>query len=162
MSITEDQSTLPSSKDLVKIKYGVYKEILKRYNSYSNFAKKFNKKTMYKERNFWSDINNFFNIFDHMITTYDKILTQKENNTFSLNDTELIGGIYSQVVSLHGGIIESKLKYFIDKEYIPSIEIRYIKNVIENKGRNIKGKVKPEHQLLAKQILEKYNKQQSA
>ena len=161
MSISIDKNILPSSKDLAKLKYGVYKEILKRYSNYSDFAKKFNKKTVYKGRNDWSNIYNLFNIFDHMIDFYGKILTQKENNIYSLTDKNLVGSMYAYVINLHGGIIETKLKYFKDKIHIPDIEIEYILNISNNSGKNIKGKVKPEHQLLAKQILDKYNKLQN-
>jgi len=159
MSIALDDNVLPSSKDLVKTKHGVYKEIIRRFNTYKNFARKFEKKTIYKERNAWTDINNLFHIFDHMINCYGKILTQKESVEFSLTDVNLVGSMHAYITNIHGGIVESKLKYFKNKLYIPEVEIEYLKNVSENKGRNIKGNVKPEHQLLAKQILEKYNNQ---
>jgi len=157
MSIAEDNNTLPSSSYLIKIKHGIYKEIIKRYNSYSNFAKMVNMKTIRKGDNTWFNIDNLFNIFDYMIKQYNKILTLRQNNTLSLTDENLCGSIYAYVMNLHGGVISSKIKYFIDKEYIPESEIKYLQNVSQNKGKNIKSFATTEHQLLAKQILEKYN-----
>jgi len=155
--ISNNKNQLPSSKDLVKEKYGIYKEIIRRYNNYKNFAQKYGKNTMYVNKNYWSDINNLFNIYNYMINKYDKILTQKENKELSSVDNNLNKNMYAYVIKLHGGVIQTKLKFFENNLYIPNKELEYIKNVSNKIGRNIKNKVTSEQQQLAKQILDKYN-----
>jgi len=160
MECSKDKNSLPFRRDVAKIKGGntLLKYIDKRYGGMRYFAEKYNLNISHRT-NYWNS-EKVFECFDYMINKYDKILTKNE---FDNSKDNKFKGFYTYTGS-NGGFIYHLTKYIenlvnsniIIKDYLH----KYLLNVSKNTIHHYHS-VKPEHQLLAKQILDKYNKLQN-
>lgn len=154
LSFSSDKECLPSILDLKKGRsQGYYNEVIKRYNHYDIFAEIFDKKVS-RRYGYWTE-NTLYNAFEDLIKQGIPL------NQKSFKESKYMG-IYDAIKRSNLNLISMKLDFF-SKIYLPLIlpeyELKFINNVASNSGINIKNKVTPEHQLLAKQILDKYNNQ---
>ncbi|MNF81253.1 hypothetical protein D3C84_635160 [compost metagenome] len=161
IKLSNDGVTLPTTIELRNKNRSIYNEILKRFDTYTNFANKFHAKTKYKSNKYWTE-QKVFEIFDYMINNYNYILSRNESKN---NKDEIISD-YSKVCAsfdkMFNGIKNLKLKYYsirvIDNEFmIPENDLKWIKQVEINLSRRGNIPYTPEQQEQAKQILEKYN-----
>lgn len=137
---------------------GYLKEIRKRHNTYLSFARKFNK-TIYGRSHEWNDDM----VFEAMNDIISKRLSITRKNIESLS----YGGMFSYTNrTKKSNLLTYKLNYFtkfIDSiNFITEFDLKFLHNVVSNKGENVMHKVTPEQQEQAKQILEKYNARQLA
>jgi len=138
-------------------KYYLYNEVLKRYNKYHIFARKYNKKTFgrnFSKEDFTKEY--IFEQFSIILEIYNKGI----NKHSICND--LKNYTLYDIATKQYGILYIKLEFFqqyIDEsKKLPKTELLWLNNIVNNKRMHIKSnKIKPEHQLLAKQILDKYN-----
>jgi len=107
--------------------------------------------------------NIVFKSFDYMIDKYGHILSINEYHEFKKMDSNLNINIYKRITRSSRGINTYKLMYFqhcVNNDIIlPNKEIEWLFEVSYGRSRN-QFKPTPEHQLLAKKILEKYNNSQ--
>jgi len=162
MSYSDNEKYLPKGVDLKLTDGGrrILNYITTKYGGLNYFADKFNIKMKDNKINYWDDIK-IFEGFDYLIETYGRIVTY--NQSKQLKDDN-ISGLFRQIQK-NGGHVLYKLKYInycIDNSTIISDTLmKYLYDASINKLNGVKT-VDPQHQLLAKQILEKYNKQQPA
>lgn len=147
MKYSKNKEFLPEIKALkINGMYRYYEEIIKRYNSYNNFAIKFEKKTN-KKYNYWNK-NSIFEVFN-ILNKNNLPIKYETLNELGYNN---IPGI---ILSINLKLLDLKLEFYnslIDSK-IPKDDIVFLENIINNKGTNIKNKVTSEQQLLAQQIL---------
>jgi len=113
----------------------------------------------FKTNKFWNE-DKILEYFGLLHEKYGRLLNRPEIQNLK-DDCSLCKDLNSVVTILHrygGGFINLKLIYLSNNIIkINSNDINYLDKVINKKSQGIK----PEHQYLAKQILEKYNKQKS-
>jgi len=159
MECSKDKNSLPYRKDVSKIKGGftLLKYIDKRYGGMGYFAEKYNLNISHRT-NYWTE-EKVFECFDYMIVKYNKIFTGKDYK--ELKDNKLKG--LKAYLDNSGGVIYCLLNYaqYIVKnnEILNNILYKYLLDISQNKLYHCYN-LKPQHQLLAKQIIEKYNNQQ--
>lgn len=128
MKYSDDDDCLPNTTQLKGIVTGYYNEIIKRHETYQNFADKFNKKVEFASNGYWTQ-EKIFEVFDSMILNHGKVLNRKEClKVKSLNKFSHI--IQSQA---YGGLIDNKLDYFRhlqqNNREIPEYEIKFLYDV---------------------------------
>jgi len=160
MSYSDSKKYLPKGVDLKLTEGGkrLLNYITTKYGGLNYFADKFNIKMKDNKINYW-DEEKVFEGFDYLINTYGKIVSY--NDSKKLIDDN-ISGLF-RYIQKNGGHVLFKLKY-IDHCLENNISVsdslnKYLYDASINKLNGVKT-VDPEHQLLAKQILEKYNNQQ--
>jgi hypothetical protein len=159
MTYSNDESFLPEANVLKEKHMGLYNQILKRYQNYSNFAERFNKRLVYKSNKYWTE-SMIYEYFDYMIEKYGKILSYRES--LEENKSDLKVNDYSKVCSqFNQGIINLKLKYYLAKVIkenfvIPDNDLKWIIRAEINVSRRGNIPYSSEQQEQAKQILEKY------
>jgi hypothetical protein len=164
MAYSKDENFLPEANVLKENHIGLYNQILKRYQNYSNFAERFNKRLVYKSNKYWTD-SRIYEYFDYMIEKFGKILSHRESLKESKNDLKI--NDYSKVCSqFNQGIINLKLKYYLAKVgkenfVIPDNDLKWIVRADVNKSRRGNIPYTLEQQEQAKRILEKYNSKSS-
>lgn len=159
MKYSSDENSLPTSNYLRTIgKEYLYWEVLKRYDSYVDFANKFNKTTKRKQNGYWTK-ENIFKAFDYMIENYGRILNVEEikKNNSDTNIRNLADRIMA-----NGGSNQLKLEYLkeriiIKNKPVSHHEIKFLHNVSNNKGTGIKNRITNSQIELANIILEKIN-----
>lgn len=155
MIYSDDINILPSTSILVEQNVSLYNFIIKKYDSYFNFAELMNKQVINKPNNYWSE-NKVFEIFTYMINKYDRIITKR--------DIDIIKSDYLckniRTIQMQYGWINIKLKFFKYcvniKQIIPEIELEWIGKIANNIGSGIKGKISKEQQDIAVYILNNY------
>jgi len=120
LKLSKDKNYLPSTKNIHDNGMsGLHIEILKRYDSYLNFANKFNKKLLFTEYKWNKEL--IFSFFKQI--TYNNKLIDKDNLNIICKNS------YSNL-SKYGGIIKLKLEflsnYLIINNTIPDIEVNWL------------------------------------
>ena len=160
LSYSSIKGYLPRSKIMRHNNDRLMKEITKRYGTYGKFSDKVGIPMEFKTNKFWNE-EKILEYFDLLHDKYSKLLNRPEIQKLK-DDCNLCKDLNGIVTILHrygGGFINLQLTYLSKNiTKINSNDINYLDKVINKKSQGIK----PEHQLLAKQILEKYNNQQSA
>jgi hypothetical protein len=151
MKFSEDGSKLPKSSNLKGTEgYKLYKEAQRRYGSYQIFAEKFNSETHHRT-NYWCKEKIYAKLLS--LVNSGEVISGTRLRELKLNSLEC-------AINKFGSMIQTKLDFysqFIDKiNNLHTKEYKFITNVINNQGTNIRNKVTPEQQEQAKQILEKY------
>jgi len=157
MKYSSNENLLPSTTTLVKEISGLYSEILKRYKSYFNFSVAVNKQILMKPGNYWTEENAFDKLI-YMLNTYSSL-----KYSYIKNDLNLRG----MGTAIHKfGWVNLKLLFF---EYcvnnnikIPNLELKWIHNMVNNIGKNIKNRISIDNQKMALSILNKINLSLSA
>ena len=158
MSYSSDGFYFPSDKNVQKLNSKLYTEVYKRFGNFSKMAEKFNMRDRlnFKPNGYWSEER----LLDYLIkihNKYGKFLSMakvKENKEVCDICKELYSGF--DKVSKYGGKILMELKFLhIYLNKINDYDLLYLNKIIKGTIS-----IKPQHQLLAKQILEKYNNQQ--
>ena len=154
-----EDNYLPNTDIFKTLNKGLHNQILKRHGSYYNFAIKFGMKVKFKPNNYWND-NQVFNVFDHMIDNYDKILSRSEIT--KINHEDIILNDFSKVISSLR-IRDLKLKYYrnriqITDFKIPDNDLTWLKQVKKNYSRRGNIPYTSEQQNIAIEILYNLNK----
>jgi len=123
LNLSNDKNYLPTTKDIHKNGMsGLHIEILKRYNSYLDFANKFNKKLLFIEYK-WNK---------ELIFSFFKQITD-DNKLIDKNNLEIICKNSYANLCKFGGIIKLKLEFLsdflIESNNIPDIEINWLVEV---------------------------------
>jgi len=164
LKYSNNNEYLPYALYLRTENHSLYQEVLKRFKNYTEFAEKFGKLTLVKSNGYW-DKEKIFNIFEHMLSKYNKILNRNEINKLKYTDI-LIDDISHIISSLnrkdkYGGIFELKIEFFYNCHQnnivIPKSEIKWLINISKNVTRRGNKLVSYEYSEFAKLILEKYN-----
>jgi hypothetical protein len=161
LSYSHDINYLPEANIFREKHMGLYNQILKRYETYNNFAEKFNKKLLYKSNGYWN-INKVFAIYDHMIEKFGKILSR--NEVKQNKDTDEKVKDYSSIVAsldkMFEGFANLKIKYYAERINkglpIPQDDFHWLQKATINKTRRGNMLVTIEQQEQARLILEKY------
>lgn len=129
MKYSDDGITLPSFNKLKEVRQnGLYISVMKRYDTWMDFASKFGKKTIAAPQNFWSK-ERIFDFFDSLIADYNYIPTKSEMNKYYKG----LGYATDRF-----GVTNLKLEYFgklLDKGVlIPIKEYKWLKMISEGKG----------------------------
>lgn len=101
---------LPRAKHIQKEFNKLYREISKRYGTYTLFLKKVGKKSLRKPKLGWNK-DRIFSLFNYSLTKYDRILNYAEMRSYKIKDKNLIG--LDGGINTNGGLIELKLQFFI-------------------------------------------------
>lgn len=154
MTYSTDGETLPKVPDLKGTEiYKFYSEAVKRYGSYQIFAEKFGSHVHHR-RNYWT-----------LEIIHEKIFNLISNGEYVIRPRlrELNMHSLESAIQNIGSIIEIKLDVYFDNinnlnflMNIHSKELKFLENVMNNRGANIMNKVTPDQQEQAKQILDKY------
>jgi hypothetical protein len=161
LSYSHDINYLPEANIFREKHMGLYNQILKRYETYNNFAEKFNKKLLFKSNGYWN-INKVFAIYDHMIEKFGKILSR--NEVKQNKDTDEKVKDYSSIVAsldkMFEGFANLKIKYYAERINkglpIPQDDFHWLQKATINKTRRGNMLVTIEQQEQARLILEKY------
>jgi len=143
-----DQEYLPKWSDLKNVKKDYLgREVKKRYKTYLDFAKKFNKK-VYNRNNSWNN---------QLIL--EKLIDMIKSGIFinKINMNNYCKGLYDALVN-HGNQIKYKLDALnkcINDMKIITKEVEWLNNVINNRGLHIKNKATSEQRQQAQEILNK-------
>jgi hypothetical protein len=148
MSYSQDKNYLPVVSVLKQNGvYTLYDEVVKRYGSYNKFAENYGLDIRRKEPGYWTEetlINKCIELLEKGISLDQKVL--KDNGYLS---------IFAQIRKSNLNHIDFRLKTLSQyKGIVPEKEIILLNNIINNKGTNVKGRVTPEQQQLAKQLLD--------
>ena len=120
LKLSKDKNYLPSTKSIHDNGMsGLHIEILKRYNSYLDFANKFNKKLLFTEYKWDKEL--IFSFFKQIAD---------DNKLIDKNNLEIICKNSYANLCKFGGIVKLKLEflndYLISNNYIPYIEINWL------------------------------------
>ncbi|WP_246938531.1 hypothetical protein [Bacillus pinisoli] len=153
MELSDDTDYVPETTTLVNNGYRpYYNEIIKRFDTYEEFASTFNMKTRFKRRGYW-DKEKIQELFLYMLENYGYILTRTE--IISNKSDEKIKELSKRIAQI--AVIDEKLDLFDfcirSQKKIPEKEIKWLVNVSENRGATIKGKVSENQQAKAQNIL---------
>lgn len=147
-----DGDYLPSTVVLVKRNQPIYDEIINKHGSYASFAERVGKKVCSKSEGYWTK-EKMFNTLVEIMNKYGE-LPQKRNRDlckFDKREMRSIECVY--------GRINMKLMFFeqciSEGIIIPSCEMVWIRNVVNNKGSGMGGRITEEQQLVATKILDK-------
>ena len=158
MSYSTKDKYLPIGRLVRKANDRLMKEITKRYGNYGKFSEQVGIPMEFKTNNFW-DENKIIEYFGLLHNKYGRLLNRPEIQKLK-DECELCRDLNKIVTIIHrygGGFRSLQLTYLINNiEKINDIDTEFLNRIIDNR---IQGN-KPEHQLLAKQILEKYNNSQ--
>ena len=151
MQYSDDSNYIPSTLMFEdNNKTGLYYEIIKRYGSLGNFAKKFNK-TPHKYNSNVFEQGDVFNIFSNMIKKYKKVLTFEECKKYGYGDLR-------KLVNKNGGYINNKLEFYkysiSNKLEIPNVEIQWINDLINKNIKWISNKITDDQVKIAKSIID--------
>lgn len=154
LEYSNNKDFLPDSGWLKNNKDSLYNEIIKRFNSYADFAEQNNKKIKFKQH-YWNK-EKVFEKFDYLLKIYEEITTETYIKKLPEYNDKLKG--ICDYIRKEGGMIYFKLEYFNRIDSIPNKEIRYLINV-ENNINFPTNSTKPtiKQQNRAKQILQKLN-----
>jgi len=160
MSYSTNDEYLPTVKVVEKANNRLMREIVKRYGNYGKFSKKIGMPMEFKTNKYW-DEDKIFEYFGLLHDKYNKLLNRPEIQ--KLKDKCILCRDLSRVITvMHkygGGFRNMQLTYFMNNiNEVSNEDILLLNRIADNKINDNT----PEHQLLAKQILEKYNKQQPA
>jgi len=158
MTYSDDGILLPQDTNIQTLNGRLYKEIYKRFGNFGKMAEKFNmiNKLKIKPMGYWTEEL----ALEYLIKIHDKygvFLSKTEtddNKEFCQLCRDVCGNF--DKLSANGGKMLMQLKCLNNNiNSINNYDLLYLNKII--KGTI---KVKPQHQLLAKQILEKYNNSQ--
>lgn len=131
-----------------------YFEIIRRYNSYNNFASSFGFKVQYNTANYWDD-DKMFEYIDYMIDKYGKTLKGSEINKSNDEKLKKFYGIVRN--SKYSGYINTKLNYFLDRVNkglsVPHEDCDWLYSVVKDYGLPEKGQITEENKQVAFEIL---------
>jgi hypothetical protein len=150
MKYSNNKNYLPSDKILRKNHVdSLYREVIKRFGSYNDFARKYNLKIKQKERGYWNNDNlvkESFELLNKGIALDFGILRELGKNSlvFYIQKTGSSINFRLNILSLFDGILPDK-------------EVKFLNNVINNRGTTIMNKVNLNQQQQAQQILDQYN-----
>jgi len=127
MKYSYKDNRLPEQKILSENgKWKLVSEVLKRYDSYNQFAEEFNKTTVRSRGKKWADID-VFNKFDYMVSKYGYVL--KSTKIKAIKNSH-INNIEYFSRKVFGGFFEAKLSYFEyltrENKQISNLDIQYI------------------------------------
>lgn len=133
MKYSDNQDILPKQ---VKLKAnnasGLYIEAVKRYGSYHNFAKAFNKYSIGKY-NTWNKVT-IFNAFDHMSEFYNGTLNSSEIKIIKDNK---IKGIEEGCKQVFGTYFNARIEYFdyivTNNKILAIKDVEYLNNALQMK-----------------------------
>ena len=157
MTYSIDGFYLPSDTEIQKLNSRLYIEIYKRFGNFGKMADKFNiiDKLKTKPMGYWSE-ERLLDYFIKIHSKYGTFLTKTQiiKNTEQCN---LCKDLYSGIDKTlkYGGKISMQLKCLYNNlNIINNQDIIYLNKIVNKKAR----KVKQEHQIMAQEILEIYNK----
>lgn len=158
VKLSDDSNFLPISETVIKYNPNLYYEVMKRYDTYLNFAKKHNKQThTFRTKEVYWTLDKVFEIYDKMIDTYGYILDKSEiekTNTLDMEIKRVANG-----ASKFGGMTKCRMLYYQqllkNKAHIPESEIEYLQEVAQikpSRRRNISSEAKQDALKLLKSI----------
>lgn len=159
-SDNKNRNILPS-KSIIQIRNSnLYKEIIKRYKDYSDFANKNNLFLSNRQHNKLNEIEQVFIIYEYMINTYGKIISNYKLSDYK-SDLKLLGA-KNAPRTLNTTSTDLKLQFFQyciennKQNLINDIEKTWIIKIVNNKSNN-QFKYTKEQQDLAKELLKQLN-----
>ena len=146
--------------DVKSLNKQLYREILKRFNTYTNFLIHFGECSNIKIGLWNKDM--IFETFDYMCKEFGKILSQTEYKIYNEVFNIKYKGYISMISKFFNDSIECKLEYYNrcinNNTIIPINEIKYLTTLCKNRYYKInENRIKSEYIMEAKNILNKLN-----